>query len=100
MHAQHHAPSILKSTAVMGFLPQRAAMCPAIIFLNSPPPSTTRVILFLSSFFLICVLSISLLVKIPGPTMISANRDKVEYTGKILVTALGFFPYKANNVLH
>lgn len=80
----------------MGFLPQGAAMYPAIIFLNTPPPSTTRVILFLPSFFLICVLSVSLLLKILGSTMTSANRDKVENAGKTLETTLDFSSLQDN----
>lgn len=84
----------------MGFLPQGIVIHPAIIFLHSPPPSTTRVIPFLPSFSLTRVLPISLLVKIPRPTITSENRDKVENAGKSLETVLDFFLYKTNAVLH
>lgn len=87
-------------SSVMGFLPQGAVMYPAIIFVNSPPPGTRRVIIFLSSFFPVCVLSISLLVKSLGPTMTTANRDRVENAGKTLETTLYFFPYKTDNIYY
>lgn len=57
-------------------------MQPGSISVPSPPPTTAGGILVLSDVFLTCVLSVSLLVKIPGPTMTSANRDRVENTGK------------------
>lgn len=75
-------------------------MYPVTVFLNSPPPCTTKVILFLSAFFLTCRLPISLLVKILRPTITLENRDKVENAGKSLESALDFFLYKTNNVLH